>query len=246
MNDRLRSGALALNPRRTGMRNVMTALVAVLLGALVVAWAADNFTTGALETWLKALDLDPAVVILLRGAAALLAFVPSSPIVIAAGASHGLLWGSIYVLIGAELGAIFAFLIGRSLGRRFVERQVGLETLMQYRYARWLLEGDAAQGRLALAVLYCRLIPGLNLDGLSYVAGLTQLKLWRFCLATFAGLLPYTVLLIAIGHQIQELELVYAAGLVLILLAAGATTRLWASQMPVEPKVPDSTKISSS
>lgn len=209
-------------------------LAAVLLALLAAALAVEHFASGTLENWLKAFELHPLTVVLLRGVAAILAIVPSSPLVIAAGASHGLVWGSLYVLIGAELGAILAFLIGRALGRPFVERRGWVEKLTKTRYGRWLLEGDASQGRLTLAVLYCRLLPGLNLDGLSYVAGMTPLKLWRFGLATFGGLLPYTVLLIAIGHHLREAQLVYVAGLVFALIALTAAARLWIAKSPTK------------
>jgi uncharacterized membrane protein YdjX (TVP38/TMEM64 family) len=53
-----------------------------------------------------------------------------------------------------------------------------------------------------LAVFLCRLVPGLNRDALSYVAGITALSTWRFCLASFAALLPYTLLLVAAGQQL--------------------------------------------
>jgi uncharacterized membrane protein YdjX (TVP38/TMEM64 family) len=55
-----------------------------------------------------------------------------------------------------------------------------------------------------LAVLYCRLLPGLNLDGLSYVAGITPIATWRFCLATFVALLPYTLVLVGTGELIKR------------------------------------------
>jgi uncharacterized membrane protein YdjX (TVP38/TMEM64 family) len=148
--------------------------------------------------------LGPLAIVALRFAAALLAFVPSSPLSLAAGASYGLLSGTAFVLIGAEMGALAAFLVGRRFGSRFVARRGWLERVARTRPGSWLLEGDASQGRLMLAVLYCRLLPGFNLDGLSYVAGLTPIATWRFCLATFLGLLPYTLFLVGTGELIKK------------------------------------------
>jgi uncharacterized membrane protein YdjX (TVP38/TMEM64 family) len=146
----------------------------------------------------------PFVIVLLRAAAALLAFVPSSPVVLAAGASQGPLFGTLLVMGGAELGALAAFGIGRVCGRSFVTRRGWTDRLSRTRPGAWLLDGKASQRRLMLAVFYCRLLPGLNLDGLSYVAGLTPLSTWRFALATFAGLLPYTLFLTGIGESLVQ------------------------------------------
>jgi uncharacterized membrane protein YdjX (TVP38/TMEM64 family) len=164
--------------------------------------------------------LGPLVVVALRFAAALLAFVPSSPLSLAAGASYGLLSGTLFVLIGAEVGALAAFLVGRKFGSRFVARRGWVEGIARTGAGRWLLEVDASQNRLMLAVLYCRLLPGLNLDGLSYVAGLTPIATWRFCLATFAGLLPYTLFLVGTGELIKRGLPSEQLGPVLVLILA--------------------------
>lgn len=148
----------------------------------------------------------PIAIIGLRCLAAILAVVPSSVVVIAAGAAYGTLLGTVYVLIGAELGAAIGFLIGRALGRDFVEERGWIDALRGTKIGSWLLAPDASQNRLMLAVLYCRLLPGLNLDGVSYVAGVTPLKLWRFLLGSLGGLLPYTLLLTVFGDGLMEMD----------------------------------------
>jgi uncharacterized membrane protein YdjX (TVP38/TMEM64 family) len=166
--------------------------------------------------------LGPLSIVALRFAAALLAFVPSSPVSLAAGASYGLLSGTLFVMIGAEVGALAALFIGRKFGARFALNRRSIEALARTRLGGWLLEGEDSQRRLMLSVLYCRLLPGLNLDGLSYVAGLTPIATWRFCLATFLGLLPYTLFLVATGELMQRglADDLLSPVLVLILLAS--------------------------
>jgi uncharacterized membrane protein YdjX (TVP38/TMEM64 family) len=161
----------------------------------------------------------PLIVILLRAGAALLAIVPSSPVLLAAGALYGLLWGTILVLIGAELGCLAAFLIGRSVGYDFVARRGWLAALSRTRPGRWLLEDKASQSRLMMAVFCCRLVPGINLDAVSYVAGVTPITTWRFCLATFAGLFPYTLLLVGVGREIMRVSTMQAFLILLLVLA---------------------------
>jgi uncharacterized membrane protein YdjX (TVP38/TMEM64 family) len=172
----------------------------------------------------------PIAIISLRFLAALFGVVPSSPVLLAAGATQGIVLGSIYVLIGALLGALTAFLIGRHLGRAFVERRGWMDALAKTKFGGWLLDEKTSQRRLMLAVFYCRLIPGINLDALSYVAGVTRIATWRFLLATFGALLPYTVLLVAIGHQLVKLgptELIIVLLGILLLSAIPVLWRYW-------------------
>ncbi len=172
----------------------------------------------------------PIAIITLRFLAALFGVVPSSPVLLAAGATEGIVLGSIYVLIGALLGALTAFLIGRHLGRNFVERRGWMDALAKTKFGGWLLDEETSQRRLMLAVFYCRLIPGINLDALSYVAGVTRIATWRFLLATFGALLPYTVLLVAIGHQLVKLgptELIIVLLGILLVSAIPVLWRYW-------------------
>jgi uncharacterized membrane protein YdjX (TVP38/TMEM64 family) len=102
-----------------------------------------------------------------------------------------------------------------------------MDSLAKTKFGGWLLQEKTSQTRLMAAVFYCRLIPGINLDALSYVAGVTPIATWRFGLATFGALLPYTVLLVAIGRQLVKLG---QAEFVLVLLAVlfvSAIPALW-------------------
>nr|WP_083240728.1 VTT domain-containing protein [Methyloceanibacter methanicus] len=81
-------------------------------------------------------------------------------------------------------------------------RRGWLDRVAQTRIGRWLLDENTPQSQLMLAVFLCRLVPGLNMDALSYVAGITALSAWRFCLASFAALLPYTLIVVAAGQQL--------------------------------------------
>lgn len=96
---------------------------------------------------------------------------------------------------------------------------------------RWLLDKDTPQSQLMLAVFLCRLVPGLNMDALSYVAGITALSTWRFALASFAALLPYTLLLVAAGQHLvafgSDSLAVAVIGLVALSALVGLSRKRW-------------------
>jgi uncharacterized membrane protein YdjX (TVP38/TMEM64 family) len=209
-----------------------TLLALALLAAALAFGSADVLAQpadpSAHEQSVSGLGLwGPLAIIVLRAAAAIFGVVPSSPVLLAAGATQGLAWGAIYVLIGAQLGALIGFFIGRFLGRDFVVRRGWMAALAKTRWGGWLLDGESSQGRLMVAVFYCRLVPGINLDAMSYVAGITPLTAWRFFLATLAGLIPYTLLLVAVGQQLVELGAPELLLFVALLLGLGAMPVIW-------------------
>ncbi len=59
----------------------------------------------------------PVLIVTLMTLAVVASPIPSAPIALAAGAAYGHLWGTVQVVIGAELGALIAF--GLSLDRDF-------------------------------------------------------------------------------------------------------------------------------
>ncbi len=210
----------------------LLALSLLTIGAALLAGASDAMALAIagfdVERDLPALGVwGPLAIIGLRMLAALFGVIPSSPVLLAAGATEGILLGSIYVLTGAMLGAVIAFLIGRHLGRDFVARRGWMDSLAKTKFGGWLLDEQTSQTRLMAAVFYCRLIPGINLDALSYVAGVTPIATWRFCLATFGALLPYTVLLVAIGRQLVTLGATEFVIVLVAILAVSAIPVLW-------------------
>lgn len=137
--------------------------------------------------------LGPGFVIALMVIAVVFNPLPSAPIALAAGALYGHTAGTVYIVAGAELGAIVAFLIARFAGYDLVRRYLGDVAS---------LEHFGSQNSLTLVVFASRLIPFMSFDLVSYGAGLTPLKLWRFALATLFGLLPMSFALAHFGSEI--------------------------------------------
>ncbi|RZU34497.1 TVP38/TMEM64 family protein [Blastococcus saxobsidens] len=131
----------------------------------------------------------PALFILLY-AGATLAPLPKNVLSAAAGLLFGLVEGVGVVLLGALLGALAAFALGRALGRDAVERLTGA------RVARV----DALLSRHGLlAVLGVRLVPVLPFTAINYAAGLTAVRIRDYVLGTALGIIPGTVAYVALG-----------------------------------------------
>lgn len=134
----------------------------------------------------------PVLIVSLMTLAVVATPIPSAPIAVAAGAAYGHTMGMIYVVIGAELGAILAFLIARFLGRDVIGRWFGDRLT-----AGWL----GSQNALTGFVFVSRLMPFISFDIVSYIAGLSRLHFWRFAVATLAGIIPASFVLAHFGSE---------------------------------------------
>ncbi|AFY65116.1 SNARE associated Golgi protein-like protein [Geitlerinema sp. PCC 7407] len=122
---------------------------------------------------------------------ATVAFLPGSVLTLGAGVVFGLLAGTLYVLVGATLGAIAAFWVGRYLARDWVARKIAQNP--RFRAI------DEAIGREGLKiVILTRLSPVFPFNLLNYSLGLTQVSLRDYCLG-FVGMIPGTLLYVYLG-----------------------------------------------
>jgi uncharacterized membrane protein YdjX (TVP38/TMEM64 family) len=189
-----------------GARIKIVAATVLVLALLAAYWLLHE--TGALAVILDGHALrryimglgmiGPLAVIGLMMLAILVSPIPSAPIALAAGALYGHTWGTFYILIGAELGALAAFGLARLLGRDALQRWLG-NRLPEAR--------SGSQSALMAIVLVSRLLPFISFDVVSYAAGLTTLSAWRFALATLAGILPASFLLAHFGGEMADGEL---------------------------------------
>ncbi len=175
--------------------------VVLVLGLLVAYWLLHQSgaitairDSSALKPNITALGAwGPVAVIALMALAILISPIPSAPIALAAGAAYGHTWGTLYVLAGAELGALAAFGIARLVGHELLRHWFG---------DRLALGWVGSQNMLMGIVFASRLLPFISFDLISYAAGLTVLSFWRFALATLAGVAPASFLLAHFGGEI--------------------------------------------
>lgn len=139
----------------------------------------------------------PALIIAFMILAIVFSPIPSAPVAMSAGALYGHTWGTIYVVVGAEMGAILAFLLARYLGHSVLRRWFGDKLDLG------LL---GSQNFLMGTVFITRILPFMSFDIVSYAAGLSPLTFWRFSIATLAGIIPASFLLAHFGSEMSTTE----------------------------------------
>jgi len=177
-------------------KKVALALAGLLLaGAYVFVYgtgAIAHFVDGAaLREYIDGMGgWGPVAVSALMAFSILVSPIPSAPIAMAAGAVYGHTYGTLYVVIGAEIGAIGAFGLSREFGHALLHRWLGRMTLPAM---------IGSQNALTAIVFTSRLLPFVSFDLVSYAAGLTPIAFWRFAIATLLGIVPTSFLLAHFG-----------------------------------------------
>lgn len=179
------------------------ALYIVISEALGISYSID---ARPLRDWIDDRGIwAPLVFMVFMALSVLFAPIPNVPIFIAAGLIWGPVLGTIYSMGGMMLGSALAFYAARILGRRYLPRLIG-------RKAATRLDAlvDSMGGRL---VLFARLIPIVNFDWISMVAGLTAIRFWTFFVYSFIGMLPPTIIAVVAGDTLEkDVRITFAIG----------------------------------
>lgn len=132
-----------------------------------------------------------------------------------AGASFGLVWGSVLATLASTTGATLTMLGARHWLRQRVEQRHGarLQTFNRH-----------LQHEGALYLLSLRLLPVIPFVPVNLISGLTRLKSSTFFWASALGMLPGTVLYVYAGvylAQLQSLDELLSARSAAVLMALG-------------------------
>ncbi|GAB4511928.1 MAG: hypothetical protein Tsb0026_15440 [Sulfuricaulis sp.] len=173
--------------RQTLTRIVLFAVLVTAIGGAYLY--RDQLNVAALESWVKSAGALGPVLYMALYASATVLFLPGSLLTLAGGALFGPVWGTLYSLTGATLGATLAFLIARYLAQDWVRQRTG-------GILKKLLDGVDAEGWKFVA--FVRLVPLFPFNLLNYALGLTRIGLVAYIVASyifmFPGALAYTYL----------------------------------------------------
>ncbi len=173
------------------------ALVLLLFGAYFVLQSVNFAEALKSERLIAYLNAEgpwaPLVFVLLMIASVVIIPIPSLPLDLAAGAAFGVFLGATYAVIGAEIGAIISFLIGRVLGREALAQILRTDITFCER---------CSDRHLVIFVFLSRLLPVFSFDLISYGAGLTNMSVRAFAIATLLGMIPPTFAMTALGGSV--------------------------------------------
>ena len=183
--------------------NMRLAIRLILFFALAIAlfWAVlnrDAVDPAWIETTLQAHGVWAPVIFIVLFAAATVLFLPGTVFALAGGALFGPVWGTLFNLVGATLGAVLAFLATRMLVSDWVRARTG-------RRLERLVSGVEREGWRFVA--FVRLVPLFPFNLANYAFGLTRIGLPSYAAATFVCMIPGSFAYTYLGYAGREAAL---------------------------------------
>ncbi len=136
------------------------------------------------------------VIYALRGAVIV---IPVGIMSFAGGLAFGKWLGTIYILIGATLGASLSFMIARYFGRQFIAS------------FSWLHKGkikqfdDGIEKNGLRMMLFMRLMPLFQYDAVNFGSGLSKMKFRDFFIGSFIGMAPGGFINAMLGSSLENI-----------------------------------------
>ena len=159
----------------------------------------QEFLENALQ-WINSLGAIGGIVFIGIYIIATLAFLPAALLTLGAGVIFGVTWGSIYVFIGATLGAIAAFLVGRYLAQGWVKEKISS-------YKKFAIIDKAVSKEGLKIVLLVRLSPLFPFNLLNYALGITSVSFQDYLIGS-VGMIPGTIMYVYFGSLVGDIALI--------------------------------------
>lgn len=173
------------------------AIMSFIIFALVMVWATVYVGTplvrelfgsdGSGRLFSDILDAHPVrgrlIYIGIQILQVFVALIPGEAVEIAGGLAFGTFEGLLLSLIGVSIGSSVIFLLTKTLGVRFIELFISTDKINSLRFIR----EDRHLNELVFIMFF---LPGTPKDLLTYVVGLTRMKLHTFLIITLIARIP--------------------------------------------------------
>ena len=150
--------------------------------------------------WINSLGAVGGIVFIGIYIIATLAFLPAAILTLGAGIIFGVIWGSLYVFIGATLGAVAAFLVGRYLAQSWIKEKISS-------YKKFAIIDKAVSKQGLKIVLLVRLSPLFPFNLLNYAFGITSVSFQDYLIGS-VGMIPGTIMYVYFGYLAGDLALI--------------------------------------
>ncbi len=167
-------------------------LAALLTFAIAIAYVyRDHLHVDGLRTWVDAGGAAAIAAFIVLYTVATVLMIPGSVLTLLGGALFGPVFGTLYNLAGATLGATLAFVISRYIAGDWIARRTG-------GVSRRLLDGVASEGWRFVALT--RLVPLIPFNLLNYLLGLTRIPLRQYVFTSALCMVPGAAAYTYLGH----------------------------------------------
>ena len=188
---------LAMTERLKTGKFLAILIMALLVGGGIYLNQVNDFSAAMLVDLLGRHPVLAPLIFLGIYAIAPSLFLPSIPLTLAAGFFWGPVWGVVFAISGATIGACLPFFLARYLFQDAIKAKTSPE--------RWEWIQDKVRQHGWKAVAFTRLIPVFPFNLLNYLFGLTPIPFHQYLGSTFIFMLPACIAFVAFGNSLSEL-----------------------------------------
>lgn len=174
---------------------------------LLLLFTSDQVQTYTLNLigWMEDLPvaLSMSLMVLLY-CIALIFFFPGTPFNLAAGFLYDFWFGSLVASLGCVLGALLAFLCGRTIARSWIKTKIS-------KYPKFKAVDWAIRKKGVYIVCLTRLSPLFPFPLLNYAFGITKINILSYFIGTTLGILPATFAYTYLGTLMRNLADMWTA-----------------------------------
>lgn len=230
--------------RNAGLRKLVA--LAIVIVALFVAFRFLPLGEylGAFFEFVRSLGVWGPVVLAVVYIIATVFMFPGSILSLGAGFTFGLVKGVLAVMVGSVMGALAAFLLGRTVARDFVEQKASENP-------KFAAIDRAVEREGFKIVLLTRLSPVFPFNLLNYLFSITKVRTRDYFFATWIGMIPGIIMYVYLGAAAKNLAQILSGnvegglvqkallgvGLVATILVTVYLTRL--AREALKERVPD-------
>jgi len=185
-------------------KQLKTALGLIAIGVLTLlpAFVFSGATSQSVQSLITSFGVFAPIAYIALFALLPVVFFPVAVLAVAGGLLFGLVYGSLYTLIGAAINCALMFLLSRSVGRRRIQSLV--EQRVSSVWQERLKQAGGRKGFFLLVIL--RLIPAVPYGLINYAFGLSELRFWPYMLASILGIIPGTLVFINLGDKALDIN----------------------------------------
>ena len=195
---------------------ILSVTVAVLIVGLILLWepAVQLFNERhVIEEFIMSFGMwAPLFFIILQIAQVVLAPIPGNAVSFVGGYLFGW-WGLLMTVVGSTIGFVLVVLLSRKFGRPLVEKIFKKDQIAKFDYI------IKKNGTVALFLIF--LFPFFPDDLLSYLAGLTKIKMRKLIVICIAGRFPGYLLLNLVGSGVNSGDVDLIVGITSVVLVIG-------------------------
>lgn len=124
---------------------------------------------------------------------------PGIPLALLSGPIFGIWWGTLLVILGANLGAQITFFISRYFGKELVEKFIKPDGFINK------IAGKVEDNGF-IVMLYIRILPIFPYNMVNYLMGLTPIKHRDYTIGSILGMIPGTFIFVYLSTTATNIK----------------------------------------